>query len=75
MEEAHLPDTRTTPTIETIPSFAKRVRSRNSHLKPTLADHSSPIVCVSSLMVEEIKRIIKTSEIMKYVATVHQQSQ
>lgn len=28
------------------------------------------VVCVSSLMVTEIKRIIKDSEIMKYVASL-----
>ncbi|PQE25741.1 Mago nashi domain protein [Rutstroemia sp. NJR-2017a BBW] len=27
-------------------------------------------MCVSSLMIEEIKRIIKTSEIMKYVSSI-----
>lgn len=36
------------------------------YLSPVPAD-GALAVCVSSLLVDEIKRIIKTSEIMKYV--------
>lgn len=70
MEEAHLPDMRTTQTTEMTLSFAKRVRPQTTPPYSTLADPDLHAVCVSSLMVEEIKRIIKTSEIMKWVHAV-----
>lgn len=56
----------TTPTTEMIPWSAKKVRI---HTHCLLAHHWQQIciVCVSAVVVEEIKRIIKMSEIMKYV--------
>jgi hypothetical protein len=67
MEGARLLDMRTIPTIEMIPSFEKRVGERFSDPPSNLTDMGFLSVCVSSLMVDEIKRIIKTSEIMKYL--------
>ena len=48
---------------ETTPLFAKRVCSK------AIAGQKDTkfAVCVSSLMIDEIKRIIKDSEIVKYV--------
>jgi hypothetical protein len=68
MEGARLLDMRTIPTIEMIPSSEKRVRQLfHAPYRIGLTWDSLP-VCVSSLMVDEIKRIIKTSEIMKYIS-------
>lgn len=68
MEEVHQRVMRITRTTETILSSGKRVcqllpRPRRKNFRLTLVLFA---VCVSSLMVDEIKRIIKTSEIMKY---------
>lgn len=62
MAEARQHATPTTPIIATTPSFAKRV-SENSSQQHLVSYNLS--VCVSSLMISEIKRIIKESEIMK----------
>jgi hypothetical protein len=62
MAGAPLHATQTILTIATTPLSAKKVRQ----LKPSLnfiVDVTA--VCVSSLMISEIKRIIKDSEIMK----------
>lgn len=67
MEEVPLPDTQTTPTTEMIPSSGKRVRRDTLSGPQNSTDIVFYIVCVSSILVDEIKRIIKTSEIMKYV--------
>jgi hypothetical protein len=58
----------TTPTIEMIPSSGKKVRKRSfmAHGCRSQADNGLPIVCVSDTLIAEIKRIIKSSEIMKY---------
>ncbi|KAI9158839.1 Protein mago nashi-like protein [Paramyrothecium foliicola] len=50
MDEARSPDMQTIPIIETTALFAKK---------------DTGVVCVSSVIVDEIKRIIKTSEILK----------
>jgi hypothetical protein len=69
MEEARLHDMRIIPTIETIPLSGKKVRQLFTHSWLTLGLTWNFLpVCVSSLMVDEIKRIIKTSEIMKYIS-------
>lgn len=65
MAVLHQLDMRTTQTTETTPLSGKRVGlhsdPKSSHVTKTCE------VCVSSLMIDEIKRIIKDSEIMKYV--------
>lgn len=66
MEPAHPPVMQTTPITAMTPSFAKRVCS--DLLRPKhrfIGILTTDIVCVSSTMIEEIKRIIKTSEILK----------
>jgi len=50
------------------PSSEKRVCLRAGSWDSNYTDVGGT-VCVSSLLVDEIKRIIKTSEIMKYVAS------
>jgi hypothetical protein len=60
----------TTPTTAMIVSSGKRVRypCPPGHLEAFVIPMWltwGPIVCVSSLVVDEIKRIIKSSEIMK----------
>ncbi len=66
--EVHRRDMQTTPTIEMIPLFGKKVRTRPSgiHEFKIQADKRLWIVCVSDTLIAEIKRIIKSSEIMKY---------
>ena len=67
-EEAHPQDMPTIRIIETIPLSAKKVRSEASHSDD--GEHTDVLycaVCVSSVLIDEIKRIIRTSEIMKYV--------
>ncbi len=65
MVAAHLLVMQTTPTIAMTPSFGRKV-SLNSHggcvawTKLTVT-----AVCVSSLLISEIKKIVKDSEIMK----------
>lgn len=74
-DEARWPDTPTIPTTATTASSAKRVRASRSllllHVRERENRATNPpclklsIVCVSSLVVDEIKRIVKSSEIMK----------
>jgi hypothetical protein len=65
MEVARLHDMQTTQIIAMIPLSGKRVCKLLLVANAVLTEAFS--VCVSSLLVDEIKRIIKTSEIMKYV--------
>jgi hypothetical protein len=67
----------TTPTIEMIPSFEKKVRTRpyGIHVYRSLAYIGYWIVCVSDTLIAEIKRIIKSSEIIKYKGLVEYNGQ
>jgi len=64
MAAAHLPVMQTTPTTATIALSGKRVRNA---LRSTLPVSNASLVCVSDALVAEIKRIVKDSEILKYV--------
>lgn len=66
MAAAHLPVMQTTPTTATIALSGKRVRNA---LRPTLPVSNASSVCVSDALVAEIKRIVKDSEILKYVSS------
>jgi hypothetical protein len=61
MDEVPQHDMQTTRITAMTLSFAKRVGAYSDHLARFL----TLAVCVSSLMISEIKRIIKDSEIMK----------
>jgi hypothetical protein len=63
-DEVRLRDTPTIPTTATIRSFAKKVRTLYDGELECL-QLTSATVCVSSLLISEIKRIIKDSEIIK----------
>ncbi|RKF82300.1 Protein mago nashi-like protein 2 [Golovinomyces cichoracearum] len=67
MAKVHPRDMLTIRTTGTIPSFVKRVGDDFILLFFGLPhpDQNYETVCVSSLLVDEIKRIIKKSEIMK----------
>lgn len=66
MDALHLRDTQTTPTTAMILSSGKRVSYRpDLHIPCVVHVTDSTPVCVSSLMIDEIKRIIKDSEILK----------
>lgn len=65
MAAARLPVTQTTPTTATTRSSEKRVRSFFLYRPALLID----LVCVSDVLVAEIKRIVKDSEILKYVSS------
>lgn len=67
MDEVPPHDMQTIRITGMTPSFAKRVSSAFLQLwKLTyLSSYGVPVVCVSSLLISEIKRIIKESEIMK----------
>src|SRR5437588_9547651 len=62
MAEAPLHAMQTILTIATTPLYAKKVCQPSRHSNFTV---DKIAVCVSSLMISEIKRIIKDSEIMK----------
>ena len=68
MGGVHLLDMLIIRTTEMIPLFEKRV-CQPTHSSVSSTDLMESTVCVSSLLVDEIKRIIKTSEIMKYACT------
>lgn len=64
MVEVHLHDMPITPTTAMTPLFEKRARSFSPlHENYVL----TLVVCVSDALVAEIKRIVKESEILKYV--------
>lgn len=63
MVEARPPVMRTIPTTATTPSFGKRVR----YVIFLVSSFTDLLVCVSDALVAEIKRIVKESEILKYV--------
>ena len=66
MDEVPRRDMRTIPIIEMIPWFGKRVREYGRENSPTMWLIICK-VCVSSLLISEIKKIIKDSEIVKFV--------
>lgn len=71
MDGAPLRAMRTTPTIATTASSEKRVRFDFSMLPLWLPmANNLATVYVSSVVIEEIKQIVKLSEIMKYVKPV-----
>lgn len=51
-----------------IPSSAKKV-SRKIYGKGEATQADREVVCVSDALVQEVKRIIKESEILKYAST------
>jgi hypothetical protein len=63
MVVAHLHATQTIPITAMTLSFARRVSGEDYHVNEI--ELTLYIVCVSDLLVSEIKRIIKESEIMK----------
>lgn len=61
-------DMRITRTTATTPSSAKKV-SRDMYAKGEATQADWKLVCVSDALVQEVKRIIKESEILKYAST------
>lgn len=63
-------DMQTTRTTAMIPSSAKKVSKSIHTNNENRTQTDRVIVCVSDAMVEEVKRIIKDSEILKYALTL-----
>lgn len=62
-------DTPITPITGMILSFAKKVCNQMYTVYGSSGYVLTRVVCVSSVLIDEIKRIIKTSEILKCVST------